>query len=192
MDSADLENEFETPRLIAQGRPVFPRSRSFETFHDLTPTGEKSIRVNQDQWPSQVNFDRFDKDGMHQTDNRPLSRDVAPSRKVASDQAKNPEVSNRAMVVHFKKKCSANAINKWSIIEKALELATSLRGTDQSILTDLRPKMRTNFKQLTAALASRFQPENESEMYRAQMKSKIRGRTEQIYVLGQDIKRLVR
>ncbi|CAC5371057.1 unnamed protein product [Mytilus coruscus] len=84
------------------------------------------------------------------------------------------------------------AINKWSDIEKALELATSLRGTARSVLTDLRPEMRTNFIQLTAALASRFQPENQAEMYRAQMKSKIRGRTEQIPVLGQDIKRLVR
>ncbi|CAG2188296.1 unnamed protein product [Mytilus edulis] len=52
--------------------------------------------------------------------------------------------------------------------------------------------MRTNFVRLTTALASRFQPENQAEMYRAQMKSKIRGRTEQIPVLGQDIKRLVR
>ncbi|CAC5391200.1 unnamed protein product [Mytilus coruscus] len=84
------------------------------------------------------------------------------------------------------------AINKWSDIEKALELATSLRGTAQSILTDIRPEMRTNFIQLTAALASRFQPENQAEMYMAQMKSKIRGRMEQIPVLGQDIKRLVR
>ncbi|VDI66202.1 Hypothetical predicted protein, partial [Mytilus galloprovincialis] len=83
-------------------------------------------------------------------------------------------------------------INKWSDLEKALELATSLRGTAQSILTDLRPEMRTNFVRLTAALASRFQPENQAEMYRAQMKSRIRGRTEQIPVLGQDIKRLVR
>ncbi|CAC5378727.1 unnamed protein product [Mytilus coruscus] len=52
--------------------------------------------------------------------------------------------------------------------------------------------MRTNFIQLIAALASRFQPGNQAEMYRAQMKIKIRGRTEQIPVLGQDIKRLVR
>ncbi|CAC5411367.1 unnamed protein product [Mytilus coruscus] len=52
--------------------------------------------------------------------------------------------------------------------------------------------MRTNFIQLTTALASRFQPEYQAEMYRAQMKSKICGRMEQIPVLGQDIKRLVR
>ncbi|CAG2188291.1 unnamed protein product [Mytilus edulis] len=72
------------------------------------------------------------------------------------------------------------AINKWSDLEKALELATSLRGSAQSILTNLRPEMRINFcVQLTAALT-------------AQMKSKIRGCTEQIPVLGQDIKRLVR
>ncbi|CAC5406295.1 unnamed protein product [Mytilus coruscus] len=329
MDSA--ENKFETPRLTAQGRPVLPRSRSCEIFHDLTPTGEIGIRVNQDQWPSQENTNRYEKDGIHHADNRPLSGDLSPSRKVAIDQAKNPEVSNRATVVHLEKmqrvrgsrygfwsqkardtaegdsgstrrvatSCESDArrgrwdsgdlprtldrgvphnqgatyqalpltsrgrfrvgvnrtdhehrtdemtsninyagisnepnferdydinlqntkyykkkpavydgesnwedylvqfeliaaINKWSDIEKALELATSLRGTAQSILTDLRPEMRTNFIQLTAALASRFQPENQAEMYRAQMKSKIRRRTEQIPVLGQDIKRLVR
>ncbi|CAG2194049.1 unnamed protein product [Mytilus edulis] len=93
-------------------------------------------------------------------------------------------------LVHFE---LIAAINKWSDLEKALELATSLRGTAQSILTNLRPEMRTNFVQLTAALASRFQPENQAEMYRAQMKSKIRGCTEQIPVLGfPNIKRLVR
>ncbi|CAC5379035.1 unnamed protein product [Mytilus coruscus] len=354
IDSAEIENKFETLRLTAQGRPVIPRSWSFEIFHDLTPTGEISIRVNQDQWPSQENTNRYDKDGIHHTDNRPLSGDVSPSRKLANDPAKNPEVSNRATVVHLEKNAARTvkqnfgdesrtllvplpqepdhaargsgygvwsqkamdnaqgdsgssrrvmrsyesdaqrgsrdfgdlprtldrgvpynqgttyqalpltsrgrfrvgvngtdhehrtdeiisnsnyagisnepifdydinlqnkkyykkkpalydgegnwedflvqfeliaAINKWSDIEKALELATSLRGTAQSILTDLRPEMRTNFIQLTAALASRFQPENQAEMYRAQMKSKIRGRTEQIPVLGQDIKRLVR
>ncbi|CAC5378945.1 unnamed protein product [Mytilus coruscus] len=292
---------------------------------------------------------RYEKDGIHHADNRPLSGDLSPSRKVAIDQAKNPEVSNRATVVHLEKNaartvkqnfgeesrtlsdhaargsrygfwsqkardtaegdsgstrrvatsCESDArqgrwdsgdlpktldrgvphnqgatyqalpltsrgrfrvgvngtdhkhrtdemtsninyagisnepnferdydinlqntkyykkkpalydgegnwedylvqfeliaaINKWSDIEKALELATSLRGTAQSILTDLRPEMRTNFIQLTADLASRFQPENQAEMYRAQMKSKIRRRTEQIPVIGQDIKRLVR
>ncbi|VDI75619.1 Hypothetical predicted protein [Mytilus galloprovincialis] len=99
MDSA--ENRFETPRLTAQGRPVLPRSRSCETFHDLTPTGEISIRVNQDQWPSQENTDRYEKDGIHHTDKRPLSGGLSPSTKVAIDQAKNKEVSNRATVVHL-------------------------------------------------------------------------------------------
>ncbi|CAG2191634.1 unnamed protein product [Mytilus edulis] len=308
-----------------------PRSRSCEIFHDLTPTGEISIRVNQDQWPSQENTDRYEKDGIHHTDKRPLSGGLSPSTKVAIDQAKNKEVTNRATVVHLEPNatwpvkqnlgeesstlynhaarprygfwsqkaegstiaagtviaegyaeaegtaeakgsaegdsgntrrvmtsCESRrdsgdlprtldrdvlhnmgatyqalpltsrgrfrvgvngtdhehqtstfdgegnwedylvqfeliaAINKWSDLEKALELATSLRGTAQSILTDLRPEMRTNFVRLTAALASRFQPENQAEMYRAQMKSRIRGRTEQIPVLGQDIKRLVR
>ncbi|CAC5391201.1 unnamed protein product [Mytilus coruscus] len=103
MDSA--ENKFETPtcRLTAQCRPVLPRSRSCEIFHDLTPTGEIGIRVNQDQWPSQENTNRYEKDGIHHADNRPLSGDLSPSRKVAIDQAKNPEVSNRATVVHLEK-----------------------------------------------------------------------------------------
>ncbi|CAC5376490.1 unnamed protein product [Mytilus coruscus] len=207
MDSA--ENKFETSRLTAQGRPVLPRSRSCEIFHDLTPTGEIGIRVNQDQWPSQEKTNRYEKDGIHHADNRPLSGDLSPSRKLNEPNFERDYDINLQNTKYYKKKPALYdgesnwedylvqfeliaAINKWSDIEKALELATSLRGTAQSILTDLRPEMRTNFIQLTAALASRFQPENQAEMYRAQMKSKIRGRTEQIPVLGQDIKRLVR
>ncbi|CAC5382525.1 unnamed protein product [Mytilus coruscus] len=290
MDST--ENKFETPRLTAQGRPVLPRSRSCEIFHDLTPTGEIGIRVNQDQWPSQENTNRYEKDGIHHADNRPLSgiyhhqgkvkdsfdhaargsrygfwsqkaRDTAEgysgsTRRVATscesdarrgrwDSGDLPRTLDRGVphnqgatyqalpltsrgrfrvgvnwtdhehrtdemtsninyagisnepnferdydinlqnTKYYKKKPALYdgegnwedylvqfeliaAINKWSDIEKALELATSLR----------------------VALASRFQPENQAEMYRAQMKSKIRRRTEQIPVLGQDIKRLVR
>ncbi|CAC5425002.1 unnamed protein product [Mytilus coruscus] len=79
---------------------------------------------------------------------------------------------------------TCSAINKWFDIEKALQLSTSLRGTAQSILTDLRPEIRTNIKQLTAASASCFQPENQSEMYKAQMKSKIHGLTNEEALLA--------
>ncbi|VDH90455.1 Hypothetical predicted protein [Mytilus galloprovincialis] len=71
MDSA--ENKFETPRLTAQGRPVLPDLGPVKTFHDLTPTGEISIRVNQDQWPSQENTDRYEKDVYIILTKRPLS-----------------------------------------------------------------------------------------------------------------------
>ena len=84
------------------------------------------------------------------------------------------------------------AINNWDETEKAFELATSLRGPAQSVLTDLRPEMRVNYLHLTSALSSRFQPENQAEMYRAQMKNKLRGKNEPIPELGQDVKRLVR
>jgi len=49
-----------------------------------------------------------------------------------------------------------------------------------------------NYLHLTSALSSRFQPENQAEMYRAQMKNKLRGKNEPIPELGQDVKRLVR
>jgi hypothetical protein len=57
-------------------------------------------------------------------------------------------------------------------------------GPAQSVLTDLRPEMRVNYLHLTSALSSRFQPENQAEMYRAQMKNKLRGKNEPIPKLG--------
>jgi hypothetical protein len=78
-------------------------------------------------------------------------------------------------------------INHWDETKKAFELATSLRGRAQSVLTDLRPEMRVNYLHLTSSLSSRFQPENQEEM-----KNKLRGKNEPIPELGQDVKRLVR
>ena len=335
MDNFDREGE--TPRAVAQGRSILPRSRSCDTlFHQLTPSGEISIRTQQQRLPQET----LERDSNLFTDNGARSADVLLSAGEQNCRNENGQVQNRATVAHcghedrecsaygenagglmkYSKSNSCNAefphaasrtrygfgqtasgmdaqgdqvfnrramastgisedrsdgiylprtldrgvshnqnmgatyqqrqpmgdqswhftgpkskydhdynsqhynlnsqnsklkkpalydgtgnwedylvqfeliseINQWNDTEKALELATSLRGTAQSILTDLRPEMRVNFRQLTSALASRFQPENQAEMYRAQMKNKLRGRTEPIPVLGQDIKRLVR
>ena len=42
--------------------------------------------------------------------------------------------------------------------DKALQLATHLRGTTQGVLADLNQDQRTNFASLTLALAARFEP----------------------------------
>jgi hypothetical protein len=60
-------------------------------------------------------------------------------------------------------------VNHWDETEKAFELATSLRGPAQSVLTDLCPEMRVNYLHLTSALSSRFQPENQAEMDRQKL-----------------------
>ena len=83
-------------------------------------------------------------------------------------------------------------INGWDDITKALELATSFRGSAQAVLSDLRPDLRRSYVHLVAALTSRFQPSNQAELYRAQMKNKSRGKTQSLPELAQDIKRLTR
>ncbi|CAG2215861.1 unnamed protein product [Mytilus edulis] len=62
----------------------------------------------------------------------------------------------------------------------------------QAILSDLRPDLRRSFTHLVTAIASRFQPSNQAELYRAQMKSTTRGKSQSLPKLAQDITKLTR
>lgn len=92
-------------------------------------------------------------------------------------------------ITHFEIVCS---LNKWPSEIKALQLAASLRGTARSVLTDLRPRQLENYHELKDALQTRFEPKNQTEMYRAQMNGRYRKRNESLSELAQDIKRLAR
>ena len=83
-------------------------------------------------------------------------------------------------------------LNCWDERTKAMELATSLRGAAQTVLSDLRPEQRTDFNQLISALTARFEPTNQTELYRAQIKGRLRKKSETVQELATDIKRLVR
>lgn len=63
-------------------------------------------------------------------------------------------------------------LNKWNNTMKAYELATSLRGDAQTVLSDISPEMRRDYTQLVNVLSSRIEPRNQSELYRAKMKNK--------------------
>ena len=83
-------------------------------------------------------------------------------------------------------------LNRWDDTVKAMELATSLRGAAQSILSDLRPEQRRSYDHLVSVLTARFEPINQTELYRAQIKGRLRKKSENVQELAQDIKRLVR
>ncbi len=83
-------------------------------------------------------------------------------------------------------------LNQWNIIHGAMELAVSLRGTAQGVLSDLRPEERKDYRSLVLALSSRFEPDNQAELHRAQLKNRVRNRGEALTELAQDIKRLTR
>lgn len=75
---------------------------------------------------------------------------------------------------------------------QAYKLATSLHGDAQTVLSDISPKMRRDYTQLVNVLSSRFEPRNQSELYRAKMKKKMRKRNEKLRDLAQDITSLAR
>lgn len=83
-------------------------------------------------------------------------------------------------------------LNGWDDDTKALELATSLRGVAQGILSDLSAAERRSFRHLVAALGNRFEPEHQTAMYKAQIRNRKRRRGESLMELAQDIKKLVR
>ena len=83
-------------------------------------------------------------------------------------------------------------MNGWGLGTKAMELATSLKGQAQEILTCLEPANRRSYDHLVQALLDRFEPENQTEVYRAQLKGRQRRKTESLPELAQEIGKLVR
>ena len=82
--------------------------------------------------------------------------------------------------------------NRWDKQTSAVKLACSLRGSAAAILSDLTPEMKRDYDRLVKALTERFEPENQCELYKAQIKQRIRKRDEPLTELAQDIKRLTR
>ena len=80
-------------------------------------------------------------------------------------------------------------LNGWSILQKGLYLAVSLRGHAQGVLGNLPAEDRNNFEKLIKALSERFSPESQTELYRAQLKERQWKHGENIPEFGQRILR---
>ena len=125
---------------------------------------------------------------------RNLNSGPAGLRELAMVKPKRPasydgKTSCRDYLVQFEMIAD---LNGWNAPTRALELATSLRGQAQAILSDLSALERSDFDKLVTALIGRFEPENQSEVFRAQLKGRQRKRGEALTELCQEIKRLVR
>ena len=68
----------------------------------------------------------------------------------------------------------------------------SLRDDAQVTLSDLKPQERKNYRSIVTALTSCFEPEDQSELFRSELKSRFRKKEEPLTEFAQDIKRLVR
>ena len=83
-------------------------------------------------------------------------------------------------------------LNGWNTSTMAIYLAASLSGCAQAVLTDLDASSRRNYKALRDALSLRFGNGGKMEVFRSQLKSRIRGKDESLPELAQAIQRLVR
>ena len=66
-----------------------------------------------------------------------------------------------------------------------------LRDDAQVTLSDLKPQERKNFKSIVTALTSRFEPEDQSDLFRSELKSRFGKKDEPLTEFAQDIKCLV-
>ena len=97
--------------------------------------------------------------GMASSVSSRTARRMRKQKKVANNDGKS---SWEEYYVQFQ---LVAALNGWNEETKALELATSLWGTAQSILADLDPDKRTDSQSLVSAPSATFEPEHQADMY---------------------------
>ena len=82
-------------------------------------------------------------------------------------------------------------LNEWSNRQKAQYLSVSLRGAACQLLRTLTPAKRLNYHELVTALGRRFNPENQTELFRAELRNCQRLASQSLPELAQEVRRLV-
>ena len=88
-------------------------------------------------------------------------------------------------VIHFE---SVAAVNQWTDDEKAMYLASHLRGAAREALADM---VRGEYANILEKFEQRFGVTSQAPLQRAQLSMRVRGRGESLADLGQSIRRLV-
>lgn len=91
--------------------------------------------------------------------------------------------------IHFE---TVSKLNQWSEEVKSLKLIACMSGTALAVLGDIDINNPPKYQELLDILTKRFAPTNQTEMYRAQIETRIRKRNETLPELAQDLKRLTR
>ena len=90
-------------------------------------------------------------------------------------------------LVHFE---SVANLNSWNNREKSQYLSISLRGEACQVMRFLQPQEKQHYDSLVAALSRRFNPGNRTELYRVQLRNRVRQDRESIPQLAQSIRHL--
>jgi hypothetical protein len=83
-------------------------------------------------------------------------------------------------------------LNQWSKGNKALYLAGCLSKGARSVLNDLASEDRYDYDKLDEALRERYGTEDQAELFKAKLRSRVKGKEESLQELAHDIRRLVR
>lgn len=151
---------------------------------DLIPTSHNTNVNSSDTQPLQSNVGSGDTN----------VSDSSPSKGDNSHFKMKPQTFNGAsdfeeFLSQYEITCE---INGWQYREKSLYLANCLTGDARSVLSELDHDGKRDYNTLVEKLANRFGSVNRSEIYRAQLKTRVRNKGESIPELAQAVKKLVR
>ena len=187
-------------RRDADGRSIGENHRPASFQKNPTPSSQMGyIGMSKDHFPGYT-------DRSHEADVSPartgfLSRTPEYNRSLSfpSDQSHGRQFkkcpsydgtsSFKDFLIQFE---MISEFNNWSIEVMAQELALSLKGQAVAVLADLDSAHRRYYPSLVEALKARFEPDNQIQLHRAKLKSRIRKENEPLPQLAQDIRRLVR
>ena len=83
-------------------------------------------------------------------------------------------------------------INGWNYRSKSSYLANNLKGAARALLNELNDIQRRDYRCLVQKLKERYGSENRAEVFRLQLKSRIKGKGETTAELAQAIRKLTR
>ena len=88
-------------------------------------------------------------------------------------------------LAHFE---NVATVNNWSPSERAQFLCVSLRGEACQTSQLLAPELRQNYRALVEALGKRFHPQHNRDLYRTQIRARVRKEKESLPHLAQSIR----
>ena len=119
----------------------------------------------------------------------PFENDRPPTKRdVMKPQTFDGREPIQSFLAHFDV-CAE--FNGWTNANKASWLKWSLKGRAQQILWDLSATQLENYDDLCRSLLQRFGSENQSEVYKIELRNRRRGPRETLSDLMQDIRRLM-
>ncbi|KAG0714605.1 hypothetical protein GWK47_013784 [Chionoecetes opilio] len=122
----------------------------------------------------------------------PMSPSTVPHRESAGrrkPQDFDGRVSLEAYLAQFELLAEAQG---WSLWERAVQLASSLKGPAVKVLSLLTPVQRSSSTSIVAVLEQRYGHKHQAEVFRARFWARIRARGETLQQLAQDVEHLAR
>ncbi|VDI74065.1 Hypothetical predicted protein [Mytilus galloprovincialis] len=167
---------------------------------------DEANQTNQNTEKQQQNTDNiysFNKDKMYNINQNYAVLDRPQVPRLTNSHTHSPKSSNVTMkpqlyegdedLIEYLAQFEILAeINGWNYATKSLYLAGSLKGGARALLNELDKESRKDYNSLVKVLDNRYGSAEKSELFRAKLQTRMRGKEESLPELAQSIKKLTR